>query len=490
MFLRFAIAVLLAFIPGLLSAEDVTDTLVEQLNGHFSKGVRPNQNAVVAVYEAFGPHPEKANIPDEFFARLGMPVPPENGHYFQPFPYGESNKDQFNKALEGPWKAKDAPAVIKWLKDNEKPIDIVVKGLKRRHWYSPIVRWSDKNGQKQSLLETLLPGTQQIRSIARSLSVRANLAIGEERYEDAWVDILNCHRLGRMQARGSTLIDYLVGAACCNIAGEVHANLIAKLRTDSDSLRRLRKQFRSLPEMPVITSRITVTERIMIMDVYDSLKAGRYEVLEAIGIQNSGGEIAKVSPAQKAALALIDWDRARIRAVETFDEIEAILPIRNANERAVKMAEFNKGIEQKKAVGLESVLKQIAINGNVGDTVHEAISDALLAELLPAMGAVDKAKTRLVARTQNLDIFPAIELYRNQNGQYPKSLAALKPTLLSAEPVDPFTSTAIKYRRTKDGFVMYSVGENKKDDAGRTYGENGGDDLRVRVTSGKVSTSN
>lgn len=77
-------------------------------------------------------------------------------------------------------------------------------------------------------------------------------------------------------------------------------------------------------------------------------------------------------------------------------------------------------------------------------------------------GAVLEA-TLLVSRTGL-----ACRLYKSRNGTYPEALEALVPGILTEVPVDPFTGRPLVYRRDGDGFVVYSLGSNEKDDGGRS----------------------
>ena len=61
----------------------------------------------------------------------------------------------------------------------------------------------------------------------------------------------------------------------------------------------------------------------------------------------------------------------------------------------------------------------------------------------------------------------AIEQFRNQRGELPDKLDALKPGLLSEIPEDPFTGLEMAYRRLPKGYVIYSVGRDRMDDGGK-----------------------
>lgn len=61
----------------------------------------------------------------------------------------------------------------------------------------------------------------------------------------------------------------------------------------------------------------------------------------------------------------------------------------------------------------------------------------------------------------------ALRAYHAKHQAYPETLEALTPAYLQAVPRDPFgDGTPLRYRRTKDRYVLYSVGPDGKDDGG------------------------
>lgn len=62
----------------------------------------------------------------------------------------------------------------------------------------------------------------------------------------------------------------------------------------------------------------------------------------------------------------------------------------------------------------------------------------------------------------------ACRLYKSRNGSYPETLDALVPGILKEIPIDPFTGDPLIYRREGEGFIVYSLGSNQKDDGGRS----------------------
>jgi len=57
-------------------------------------------------------------------------------------------------------------------------------------------------------------------------------------------------------------------------------------------------------------------------------------------------------------------------------------------------------------------------------------------------------------------------IYRQNHGEFADSLSQLTPDILPTLPLDPFTGKDYIYRKKGKGFIVYSVGEDEKDDGG------------------------
>ncbi|MBP7705908.1 MAG: hypothetical protein KA243_01550 [Candidatus Aminicenantes bacterium] len=76
------------------------------------------------------------------------------------------------------------------------------------------------------------------------------------------------------------------------------------------------------------------------------------------------------------------------------------------------------------------------------------------------------AKTEAITLASRTGL--ACRLYKSRTGHYPQTLDELVPGLLSEVPIDPFTGKPLVYRREGEGFIVYSLGSNEKDDGGRS----------------------
>jgi hypothetical protein len=78
-----------------------------------------------------------------------------------------------------------------------------------------------------------------------------------------------------------------------------------------------------------------------------------------------------------------------------------------------------------------------------------------------------RSQVSYVARLQAAEISLAAERYRLACGEIPETLGGLVPEFLSAVPEDPFDGLPMRYNPQDGGYVVYSVGEDGKDDAGK-----------------------
>ncbi|MCS6860550.1 MAG: type II secretion system protein GspG [Abditibacteriales bacterium] len=91
---------------------------------------------------------------------------------------------------------------------------------------------------------------------------------------------------------------------------------------------------------------------------------------------------------------------------------------------------------------------------------------ALSRQLMPTFVRAYKKAAGVQARVDLLRLALALRLYRHDHGAYPANLNALQPQYLPAVPLDPFTNKPFVYRREGSGFLLYSFGENHRDDGG------------------------
>jgi len=87
--------------------------------------------------------------------------------------------------------------------------------------------------------------------------------------------------------------------------------------------------------------------------------------------------------------------------------------------------------------------------------------------LFPNLETAMFKEARLEADLNVARIGIGCKIYKNYKGRFPVKISDLAPDILPEEPLDPFTGKPYIYCLEDDGFIVYSVGSNQKDDNGR-----------------------
>lgn len=87
-------------------------------------------------------------------------------------------------------------------------------------------------------------------------------------------------------------------------------------------------------------------------------------------------------------------------------------------------------------------------------------------KFLPWLISKQKEWAENTAKLDDFKIALALKIYKAEKGEYPNSLNILTPGYLPELPKDPFTGRDYIYRREADGFIVYSIGKNEKDEGG------------------------
>jgi len=129
---------------------------------------------------------------------------------------------------------------------------------------------------------------------------------------------------------------------------------------------------------------------------------------------------------------------------------------------------------------LPEALNVIRNGGPARSTFGRLIAPALEKMFVQTAGADAEARCAAVA--------VAVERYRRARNRLPASLDELVPEYARSLPSDPFTGKRLLYRHDGQSYVVYSVGENGKDDSGAVARASRGEPradrgIRVRLPS-------
>jgi hypothetical protein len=478
-------------VTGPLTKEGYVD-YEAALNDRLGKGITPERNANVLLWQVLGPTPEGGNgMPAEFFRRMGMKEPPKGGPYFVSlYRYikddvklerekWEELWDQQSRAAVRPWAAKDYPHVAAWLKVNEKQLDRVVEATRRPDYFNPLVSHRANKGPG-ALIGALLPSVQKCRELVNALAARAMLRVAEGKFDEAWQDLLACHRLARLVARGATLIEALVGIAIEAIASQADLAYLERADLTPRQVRARLKDLQGLPPLPPMADKIDLCERFTYLDCVQMVRRGGIGAMEGL----AGGRANKPTEEELRALERIDWAPALREGNRWYDRLAAAARLETRAEREQAFDKIDADVKalKKEAAGPANLAKFLPGNGAPDKGAGKAIGQVMIGLLLPATRKVQTAYDRAEQTQRNLHVAFALAAYRGDHGRYPAKLDALATKYLAAVPGDVFSGKALIYRPADKGYLVYSVGPNGKDDGGRWYDDDPpGDDPRVRM---------
>ena len=122
-------------------------------------------------------------------------------------------------------------------------------------------------GGEEMAIGILMPGVQQYRDAARILVARAMLRIGEGKVNEAWEDLLTCHRLARLAGQGVFLIDALVAVAIDTMAFVGDQALLQSGHPSAAQVVKMRDSLANLPPMSKMVDKIDYAERFVFLDI-------------------------------------------------------------------------------------------------------------------------------------------------------------------------------------------------------------------------------
>lgn len=87
--------------------------------------------------------------------------------------------------------------------------------------------------------------------------------------------------------------------------------------------------------------------------------------------------------------------------------------------------------------------------------------------VLPSLARVKMERDKTVANRSLLQTAVALEVYRTEKGAYPETLALLRQEFPNVTSEDVFSGKELLYRLEREGFLLYSLGPDCRDDGGR-----------------------
>jgi hypothetical protein len=477
------------YVTGPLEADGSVD-YVTALNERLRGEIKPETNANVLLWRALGPRPEGgSNMPGEYFGWLGVEAPAEVGTYFISYERFLDEEVKYwadprplhsrrDRAARWPWSASSDAELAGWMKRVEGPLMLTTTATRRPDYYKPLV--PDRTADwSPGLVDARLPNVQRCRLLAQALCIRAMLRLNEGKADDAWQDLLVAHRLGRLVARGGSLIELLTGFGIDATARGANITFVGRARLTSASALACRRELEGLAPMSPVAEKIDQGDRFMVLDIMMQTIRQGPRFLETLS--NTKGAL---SPRERFSGRLFtlrtDWDPAFRKVNDWFDRSAGAtrLPTPDAFQQEWDAITGDLRRIKGEVQGIGAVEKMYCDSHRRG----EIQGDIFASLMLPAFDKVQHAAERFEQSHRNLRLAFALAAFHADRGRYPAKLDELVPKYLEQVPNDLFTGGPLTYLPNNDGYMLYSVGPNRVDDEGRGYDdEPRGDDITIRM---------
>ncbi|MBN2581058.1 MAG: tetratricopeptide repeat protein [Pirellulales bacterium] len=473
--------------------KDGTVDYVEALDRLSRQGVTPENNAAVPFWKAMGPAEILPQYREEYFRRIGMPSLPEQGDYYVNLKeFLTSRKHEFNPnfseamreikadanfdallepALKRPWSKQEYPRLAAWLAANEKPLALIAEASRRPRRYDPLI-----GGKKTPLMIVPFPATavfSEPGNPAQALVARAMLRLGDGKVDLAWEDSLTCHRLARLVGQGSALIDALTAYRLDEQACQSDIILLEHAPLTSARIAKLRQDIERLPPLTKFADVIDSAERFTYLD---NIAMVSKEGVRSLAVLASIGNNKSLNQTIHLLLYYekntpIDWNIALRMGNALFDRIAAAnrLPARTQQKEALKKIKTD--LEKLKRTAADTASLEKLICKNPRRVLSERLGQVFLA-LWGPQTLVDLSIKRVddtIMRQELQNLAFALAAFHADHHTYPEKLSELSPCYISSISRDVCNDSALHYQRNQDGYLLYSVGNNRRDDGGKTF---------------------
>ena len=369
-------------------------------------------------------------------------------------------------AQDVPWRAAELPALDGWLEQHAGRLDLLVtaSGKSRLFWPVPNML----RGERDRVLGYSMALLPPFRQASRGLKLRAMWHLGHGRLTEVWRDLLAMNRLARLAtaAGDGSLVSRLHAAACSNIACAATLRLLDAPGLPAEVAATISQDLEALPPFPPHAQMIAL-DRLGFAAVviqgctapraerrkhFEQVVEGMDDVFAATSLDCNVilEDVNAATAAIEQALRLPTWQDRERELVRLDAGWQAAGP---AMGRAAKLADT-----------CRLLLNRGARSGRIARRLN--------AVLWRAMTSADATVTRSDAVVDLTRVAAALAAYRATAGAataYPARLDDLVPRCLDRLPTDPFTGGPFVYDRRGAGYLLYSIGQNGRDDGGTDY---------------------
>lgn len=475
------------FIEGPLH-DDGTPNYVGYLDEKCSRGVTPENNAAPLLLRALGAEMLPEARRNETLSRLGMseddfdpnglfvewedrarPGGAEDAHAADDSVEDEPDEPNLPDVIDQLRKGQVHPDLDVWLADNAAALDLLRQASRKSKLYLPVTASGDPPNAMGIWSIHYMPYWAAAQAMAAEAMLRANQGDAA----GAWEDVLALHRIARLQQPVS-LVETAFAINMEVLAAECGTALATRYPLTGDQAQAVLKDLTDLPPMPDPIEAIDKGERFLSLDAIVALSRGTDTVhlIEDMRALQSGSNPDGLIHSKPPEALNLDWNRMLRRVNPWYDRMVADLRTLDPRQRKKAREDFTRDIRDVscRSMADTEAFKMHAMyrvggrlfRGPVSDRYADLLTAILLLDPYSFVDHRDRARGMRDVET----VAAALACYRAEHGRWPVELADLAPDILQAVPQDVFSGGPLVYRPREDGYLLYGVGKNLRDDGG------------------------
>ena len=333
----------------------------------------------------------------------------------------------------------------------EQIFELVAAGANKPYY------WQQYKAQEGGgMMSILFPNLSTFRRLAYNLEWRAKPNAEQGQYEEAFNAMKTCYKFGQHLRKGNgVLIEQLVGIAIEAYSLRVIGDILSENQIDSSILASLQKDLEHITadedfSINMKAEKFSMYDEIQRCFTEDYFGRGHLYLPRISGLKG-----------HTSFMAITDEDFH-----ETLLQLWNVFFTHPNKQQTLKsMNEFYDYIEQlsRKSPAKINSEKEL-IDKRVNALLH---NNVFMGILTPAFMRVIEISYRLPVDVGATIATIAVLRYQQDIGKYPENLDELvKITYLKKLPIDTFSDKPLVYKKTADGFLLYGIGSNFKDDGG------------------------
>ena len=292
-------------------------------------------------------------------------------------------------------------------------------------------------------IATELPDVQGLREVARLLELDGALQIHDRNRKQAVTDCITMMNIAHyLDDEPSAMAQFVPILISRTVVGTIE-RFEAQGEGTEEELRAFQGSIEDTTKVPMLLT-LARGERGRLQHFFSAIEAGdipKAEVLKRFGVDNHS-ELPSVQEMRR----LHAWF---LQLLTKFVELAKKPPER----QSPLLAMLNSQLKDAPVAGIARAKPILNAGSSPGDS--------------GLFSSLTMAAKRHLALCRSAATALAVERYRLAHKEWPSDLAALVPLYLKDVPIDPFDGQPLRYRRTFDGVVIYSVAEDCVDNQGK-----------------------